>query len=185
MVANRRGAWPSCPPAGSAALRCPASDLRNGSSRSSSTSSSRGQTDRSGGQGSESGSNPQATLVAVPTRDPGKGKSALAHTPSRAPPRPQPVRQALGQPPLDPPGGYGNDLVGQRVGCPARQEIPQPADQLVRPLRAMYIEHPSRPPAPRLWVTCDGGPVTRRCLQPRAEHVMVAPCAVGTEAGSG
>ena len=78
-------------PGGEAARKWAANETRNGSSMWASTSSRSGHTERSGGQGSWSGSTPLASAVARLTSVPGKGKAKLAHTPSpdrRPSPRP-------------------------------------------------------------------------------------------------
>jgi hypothetical protein len=58
-----------------------------------------------------------------------------------APPGPEPVRQALGQPPLDAAGGHGDDVDGERVGERPREQVAERVDQRSAADGVVDVEH--------------------------------------------
>ena len=87
---------------------------------------SRGQTSRSGSQGS-SASRPMSS----DTSDLGWRNRTPAQTPSPPPSEAEPVRQPLGQPPLDATRGNDHDLLGKGVAEGRREEVAERLRQQV------------------------------------------------------
>ncbi len=122
--------------------RCRASVASHGSRRHSSTTSSSGHTDRSAGHGS---------LFRL---DPGRGGQrgqdqtarereldVRAHAVPAARARPEPGREALGEPALDPSGGHGDHVGRERILERIEQRLGQAVGETVRALGSVNVKH--------------------------------------------
>ena len=127
--------------------RCAASGASQGSPSDASTTSSSGQTDRSGSHGSASRSTPAAAATAPLTSRPGNGNSTFAHTPSARPGEaPSTTDSRCVSQRSTPRVGTATTSACSGSASGALDDAGERIDKAVRPFRSVDVKHAGDPP---------------------------------------